>query len=780
MPQTAARTPFASRAFDGSVLLVGMLAITSVSVWLVDESWSSPWFYLLSIPVIVVLARFPLLLDGGDNGIEVGFDSIVLMFLICTLPSEEAFVIWSVGVVATQLTNNKRPTAKRFNIGVGLCGGAVATAIVTNLRGDVLGTPQELLAVAVGAAGYFATDFLVSGVAVALEEQSSIKAQLLQPGSAIAVSCFVPFDLLGYLGAVVVRSAPWWTAGLLAVPLVTLLIATRAVTRGRENARRLSVLFDAAVRTQTLQEPGQVVDAVADDASRLLQLRHVEVRSTAPGNDEIGAQLREGEQDRWIVAPARNRARSTIDADKQALDAMAAVGSDAFARLRLTEEMTYQAQHDQLTGLPNRGLLLDRVEQALRISRRHARHIALLYCDLDGFKQVNDRFGHPAGDAVLVDVAKRLTACVRETDTVARLGGDEFAILLEDVASGEVDAACERIIEALRRGADVAGHQLMLGASIGVAIEQTGDSAEALLVNADMAMYAAKSRGKDQSVYYEQTLGRSRVQRLELLDALRAAINARQLRLAYQPVVELETGQIVGVEALARWAPGGVTVPPDVFIGVAEESGLIVPLGNLVLDLAGADAQHIQEAAGRPLTIGVNVSAQQLRLPSFVTKVEGLLAQMAETNLVLEITERDFVSYDAAQLESMEHLAAQDVRFALDDFGVGYSSIGYLQRMPIRIIKADASFSSRIDRDERACGLLRSIRAMGQALDIDVVVEGLERPSQVEHVREHVGATLGQGFLLHRPMPLTDVIEVLRRNRVGPSPTNSPRPMEAI
>ncbi|HZJ07093.1 MAG TPA: EAL domain-containing protein [Nocardioidaceae bacterium] len=290
---------------------------------------------------------------------------------------------------------------------------------------------------------------------------------------------------------------------------------------------------------------------------------------------------------------------------------------------------------------------------------------------------------------------------------------------------------------------------------------------------------ASAFRGKDQSVYYEQTLGRSRVRRLALLESLRVAINARQLRLAYQPVVHLETGQIVGVEALARWAPGGVTVRPDVFIGVAEESGLIVPLGNLVLDLAGADAEHLEEAAGRPLTIGVNVSAQQLRLPSFSTKVESILAQMAGTNLVLEITERDFVNYDPALLESMEHLAAQDVRFALDDFGIGYSSIGYLQRMPIRIIKADASFSAGIDTDERACGLLRSIRTMGLALDIDVVVEGLERPSQVEHVREHVGATLGQGFLLHRPMPLTDVMEVLRRNRVAFSPTNSPRPREA-
>ena len=761
--QTASPVPLASRVFDGAVLGAGAVVLAAATVQLLDEGVSLDWLHLLSVPLIILIARFPLLLDRGDGGIEIGFDSSVLIFLLCTLPAEEALVLWSLGVIGTQLPNDKRPASKRFNIGLGIVGGAVAAAVITGLGGDQ-GTPQELLAVALGAACYFATDFLLTGLSVALEERSSIRRQLVQPGTAVAVACFVPFDSLGYLAAVVVRSAPWWTALLLAVPLITLLVATRAVTRGRENARRLSVLFEAAVRTQTLPDTGQVVDALIEDARRLLRLPQVEVRSTPPGPQEIGAEVRDGQHERWIVAPVKHRARSTSAADQQALEAMAAVSSDAFARLRLTEEMTHLARHDLLTGLPNRGLLLDRLEHALRLSRRSGRPIALLFCDLDGFKRVNDRFGHAAGDAVLIDVARRLSDCVRDSDTVARLGGDEFAILLEDVTPDEVEAACERILDTLRPGADVVGHRMPLSTSIGVALGSTGHSAEHLLRNADMAMYEAKALGKDRYVHYELSLGRSRVQRLELVESLRGAVAAGDLRLAYQPVVRLDTGLIVGVEALARWTSDGVAVPPDVFITAAEESGLVVALGELVLDLAADDAEELRRAAGRSLTIGVNISAQQLRSPMFVEKVEQTAARMPGVTLTLEVTERDFVNNDPAALDAMRRLSAQGVRFAIDDFGVGFSSIGYLQQMPVNVIKTDASFSAGVDRDERSCGLLRSIFVMGEALGLDVVVEGVERHSQIPHVREHVGASLAQGFLLHRPMPVDEVADVLRGN----------------
>jgi diguanylate cyclase (GGDEF)-like protein len=750
-----------------SVFAVGMV-LAAVSTYVVvssDPQLSRP--FLLAVPLIVVIAKFPIVLDRGDGGIEIGFDSAVLMFLLCTLEDpDEALVLWFFGVVATQITADKRALYKCFNIGISMIGAGVSAAVLTGIRGsNGSGTLRELAAVGLAAACYFVCDFMLTAIAVTLQGGGSLREQILQPGTLVAIACFVPFDLLGYLGAVVHRHPPWWTLILLGVPLAVLLFATRAVTRGTENARRLAVLFDAAVRAQTLSDPRQVVDALIDDARRLLRMDRVEIRATPPGPHEIGAQLRDGQRDRWLVAPGSHRARSTAAADRQALEALVAVASDAFARLRLTEDMTHLARHDLLTNLPNRGLLLDRVEHALQLSRRRGTRVALLFIDLDGFKPVNDRFGHAAGDAVLIDVAQRLCGCVRQSDTVARLGGDEFAVLLEEIRPEEVDAACERILSALARGAHVAGHQLALSASIGVVFGDHDETSESMLRNADLAMYEAKSRGKNQFVHYERAIGRSRLQRLELVESLRSSIAANELTLVYQPVVRASTGRITGVEALARWRSNGVDIPPDVFIRVAEESGLIVALGDVVLERATQDAAQLGELVGSDLSVAVNISAKQLREPEFVAKVQDARSRMGTTGLILEITERDWVDNDDVTLDAMGRLADAGIHFAIDDFGVGFSSIGYLQDMPVSIIKTDASFSESIDGDERSCALLCSITMMGQALGLDVVIEGIERTGQLEHLNDHVHAQYAQGYLLHRPMPLEALVPVLRQNR---------------
>jgi len=755
-----------SRIFDLGVFACGLVLACWGVAAVIGADRVLPPLALLSIPLIVVIAKFPMVLNSGEGGIEVGFDSSVLMFLLCSLKPYEALVIWSLGVLVTQATTDKRPVYKCFNIGVGIVGGAVSGLVLHAVIGaNGKDTPRELLAVALAAACYFATDFLLSALSVAVESWTPLREHLLQRGTLVAIACFVPFDSLGYLGAVVVRATHWWVLVLLAVPLGTLLVATRAVTRGGENARRLSVLFDAAVRAQTLSDPHQVVDALRDDARRLLRIKQVDVRPTPPGAHEVGALLRDGQGDTWVVAPGRHRARSTATADQQALEALVAVASDAFSRLRLTDDMTHLARHDLLTNLPNRGLLLDRVEHALQMSRRRGTRIALLFVDLDGFKPVNDRFGHAAGDAVLVDVAGRLTTCVRVSDTVARLGGDEFALLLEDVNPLEVSSACERILSSLSRGAHVAGHHLALSASIGVAFGDSSETAESMLRNADLAMYEAKSRGKNQWVEYERAIGRSRLQRLELVESLRASVAARDLHLVYQPVVRASTGRITGVEALARWRSNGVDVPPDVFIRIAEETGLVVALGDVVLEQAALDAPAIAAAAGGDVNISVNISAKQMREADFVAKVERAAERMGGATLVLEITERDGIGNDPASLEAMHTLAGNGVPFAIDDFGVGFSSIGYLQDMPVQIIKTDLSFSESIDRDERSCALLCSITMMGQALGLDVIVEGIERSSQLDHLTEHVHAPYAQGYLMHRPMPLDQLLRVIEENR---------------
>jgi diguanylate cyclase (GGDEF)-like protein len=428
--------------------------------------------------------------------------------------------------------------------------------------------------------------------------------------------------------------------------------------------------------------------------------------------------------------------------------------------------MSHLAHHDVLTELPNRALFLDRAEHALLMSRRRENRLAVLYCDLDGFKRVNDRFGHAAGDDLLVEVAARIRACLRDSDTVARLGGDEFAILLEEVDDdGQVDAACTRVLEALRERIRVAEHFVSVSTSIGVAYSETAQSADGLLRNADMAMYQAKSQGKDRYAVYKPALGRARVQRLEMVEALRNAVDQRQLSVVYQPVVELRTGEIVGIEALARWARDGAQIPPDLFIEAAEESGLVVPLGEVVLNLVVADAPMLRAAAGRRFTLGVNISAQQMRHATFIDQLLETRSRLGDVELLLEVTERDFVPNDSLTLEAMAALAADGVRFAVDDFGIGFSSIGYLGQLPVHVLKTDRSFSATIDEHERACKLLRSMVVMGEALGLQIIVEGVERTAQLDHLIRHVGAPMAQGYLLHRPMTAEQLVEVLANRR---------------
>lgn len=751
--------------FDLAVCVVGL----ALAVWTLPHALTGGWpvalAVLLGVPLIVIVSRFPMVLDGDDGGIEIGFDSSILMLLLCTLDARAALATWSLGVIATQLTSGKRRTAQLFNIGVGIVAGAIAAGFLTLVGGAGTGTPRELLAVAVAATAYFFTDYALSAVSVAIDSATPLRGHLLQPGTWLAVSCFVPFDLLGYLGAVVLRSTPWWTLTLLMIPLITLLVATRAITRGRENARRLTVLLEAAVRAQTLHEASQVVDAMLQDARRLTRLRDVAFRGSPPTAHEIGAQVRRGRDASWVVAPARDRARSTVAADQQALDALAAVCSDAFARLQLTEDMVHFARHDPLTDLPNRGILLDRVAHALHLARRRGVRVALLFIDLDAFKPVNDRFGHATGDAVLVEVARRLTVCTRDSDTVARLGGDEFAVLLEDVTVGEVFEISDRILAALTSDAHVAEHRVSLGASIGIAYGDGSESSEALLRQADLAMYEAKGRGKAQYVSYDPALGQARLERLELVEELRRAIGQGQIEVAYQPIVACETGRIAGVEALARWRLHGAEVPTEVFVRIAEDTGLVVGLGESILEIVKRDACALREAAGGPISISVNVSVHQLREPAFVASIESVLKAMGGTSLILEITERQGIGDDRAVLDAMRTMAAMGVRFAIDDFGVGFSSISYLQDLPAHIIKTDATLSQNIDRDERSCAVLRAIAVMGEALGLDVVVEGIERDSQLALVRDDVKAPYAQGFLMHRPMPLEQVLDVVQSNR---------------
>jgi EAL domain-containing protein (putative c-di-GMP-specific phosphodiesterase class I) len=287
-------------------------------------------------------------------------------------------------------------------------------------------------------------------------------------------------------------------------------------------------------------------------------------------------------------------------------------------------------------------------------------------------------------------------------------------------------------------------------------------------------MYEAKGRGKAQSVSYDPSIGQARLQRLELVEALRHAIDDRELDVVYQPVVATDTGRIAGVEALARWRLNGAEVPTEVFVQIAEDTGLVVPLGALVLEQVSHDAPALREAAGGPISVSVNVSARQLREPDFVRAVERAVQSMGRAGLVLEITERQGIGDDPTVVEAMQVIAAMGVRFAIDDFGVGFSSISYLYDLPAHVVKTDAALAQNIDRDERARAVLRAVTVMAKSLGLDVVVEGIERESQMVAARDEVGAPFVQGYLLHRPMSYDALLVAVRANRrratTGPEP----------
>lgn len=758
-----------SWSFNLFICCLGLALFAWVCVVSFADAGEVPWVMcVVGVVLTVVISRFPVVIDRDGGGIEVGFDSSILMFMLCTLDLPEALVIWSCGVLATQVISDRRLSSKLFNVGVGILAGGLAGLVLTAVRGDGEGTPRELAAVALAAAAYFIADVLLSAVSVAISTGTGFRNHVVQQEMLLALACFVPFDTLGYLGAMVYRSGPWWTVTLLGVPLATLLVATRAVTRGGENARRLTALFDAALRAQTLSDRDEIEQALVADAQRLLRLSEVELRSSPPGWGEIGAPVQRRGTPTWVVAKALDRARSTVAADEQALRALTAVASDTFARIELIDEMVHIARHDPLTDLPNRGILLDRVNHALARAHGDGPRVSLLFIDLDGFKPVNDRFGHATGDQLLVELAGRLRAVVGDDGTVARLGGDEFAVLFEDVEHGEVVTTCERILEAIRDELRISGHRISLRGSAGLAVGGPADTAASLLRNADLAMYVSKGEGRGRLVEYDDSIGRSRLERLELVDDLRRAISRSEIDVVYQPVVGVDDRRVIGAEALARWKRRGTPVPPDVFIKVAEEAGLIVELGEVVLRKVVADSVRLRQSVEPPFTMSINISPRQLSEPNFVGLVQQAMEDLQGITLVLEITEREGMDVDDRMLATMHAICATGAQLAVDDFGVGFSSISYLHDLPAQIIKADGSLSQDIDTDERAWALLRSVLAMVRTLGLAIVVEGIERESQLDLLAGEGGGRLyAQGYLMHRPMPFSELVPTLVADRPG-------------
>ena len=429
---------------------------------------------------------------------------------------------------------------------------------------------------------------------------------------------------------------------------------------------------------------------------------------------------------------------------------------DVSERKAFEEQLAHQAFHDPVTKLANRALFSDRVEHALMRSTRGIPEIAVMFIDLDDFKTVNDSLGHTAGDEVLQEVGRRLKIAVRPTDTVARFGGDEFAVLLDGVdGSSEAADAASRILRALELPIEIDGKNVVPRASVGICLVgedlETPEATE-LLRNADVAMYMAKRDSKGSYRVFEPTMHERVVERLELRSDLQHALSLDQLELHYQPVVRLSGREILGVEALVRWNhPTRGTIPPIQFIPVAEETGLIIPMGRWILETACYEGVRLQERFTRdePLTMSVNLSVRQLQSETLVADVRSALSLtgLPASSLVLEITESLMLTDTDFAMQQLHDLKGLGIRLAMDDFGTGYSSLSYLSRFPVDILKMDRSFVGSEDNE----ALTSAIIALGTSLSLEVVAEGIELAEQANSLEE-LGCELGQGYLFARPM----------------------------
>ena len=430
----------------------------------------------------------------------------------------------------------------------------------------------------------------------------------------------------------------------------------------------------------------------------------------------------------------------------------------SIARLtELQEQLSHQAFHDSLTDLANRALFTDRIEHALLRRTRTNKPIAVLFIDLDDFKNVNDTLGHSAGDQLLMGVAERLRGSLRRPDTAARLGGDEFAVLIEDIDNiDEAEAVAERVFLALATPFAIAGQSLVVRASIGIAISDAdNDTAGNLMSHADVAMYAAKTAGKHRQVMFAPGMEEQIVARHRLRADLERALGADEFGVHFQPIFDLATGRLVGSEALVRWRhPKRGMVPPDEFIRVAEETGVILDLGAAVLSKACAETVRwqVRHPQQHTLWVSVNISARQLAQPDFVADVLAIVARscLPTSSLVLELTESMVLEDADSSIAKLEALKAAGIRIAIDDFGTGYSSLSYLRRLPVDILKIAKPFVDDLEAGDEG-DFARAIVGIGNALRLTMIAEGIENTEQLVALRD-LGCHLGQGYHLSHPV----------------------------
>lgn len=708
------------------------------------------------VVALAIVYAVPLQVPRGEDLEDVEVEDAFLVAMLLVLPPVGLLTATLLASTVGNLARRRPPLKALFN--TGMAASAVALAVlVRGVLDPVLGgSLGGDVAVAVLAAVVFVA-FEASSVYVAIALATARSFQSVARESA-AVGVFVSASgmSLGVVVGLAARSV-WWAPLTLLPAMGVVVLLLRNHLKAMRDRSRLAALLRAATEAHASVDVRDVAQSVKESARALLHAESANLRTAPPSAGELGAPIRSGRDQRWLVVGDRHRLDPFEPGDQLLLDGLAAIGSTALDNAHLLQRVQHQAVHDALTDLPNRLLFQDRLGQAVARGDRFGERFAVLYLDVDRFKRVNDSLGHSLGDDLLRHVAHRLREAVRATDTVARMGGDEFTVLLLGIRDDrEPVTVAETILERLRAPFYVGERQLFVTASIGVArYPEHGTTYGTLLANADVALYAAKERGRDTyEVFAAETADSGRA-RLVLEGHLHHALEREEIWVAYQPLVDLRRLAITGVEALVRWDhPTLGALAPDDFLSVAEETGLIAALDAHVLRTACSQvaAWNIDRAPGSALRVAVNLSARQLHSPRLLAMVKeslttsGLPAHLLE----IEVTERLAGREPSGLRTVLQELRALGVQVAMDDFGTGYSALSRLHLFPLDTVKIDQSFVRRIVHPDDDAPIVAATIAMAHGLGLRVTAEGVETTTQLRFLQAH-DCDQVQGYLFGRP-----------------------------
>jgi diguanylate cyclase (GGDEF)-like protein len=710
---------------------------------------------------------WPVVVYRGSESEAFNMDEGFFVILALLVPPLVTLGTLASATVVAQAVRRRPVVKSAFNAGQVLIAAGLGLAVSRGIDGPVRSlTAGQIAAVGLGVAVYFAVNsVLVASVVVSMgttwrEFTDDLPLQVTLAGTGA---------LVGTVLALTIQAHPWALA--LAGPG---LILERRLISARFAAlydrARMEGLYQVTLEANRGLRQQAVLDTILGSVRRLLRSPGAIVTPRDPGPGQLAAPMVVAGQQQWLVASGRRRDEPFDDADRSLLRALAAVGSGALSNAELYHEVHQRAFYDSLTGLANRRLLVEHLEQALERPALDGRTHALIFVDVDRFKSINDSLGHVTGDELLAVIAARMKDAVRSDDLLARFGGDEFVVLLPDVAGVEVAvAAARRICAAVEQPMVLPdGYELVASVSVGIALTEPGKTADDVLRNADVAMYNAKIKGGGgrYRVFDQAAMGSRSSERLQIEADLRKGLERDELEVHYQPFYSLHDQRIVGAEALVRWRhPTHGLISPMRFIPMAEETGLILPLGRYVLDQACQQMRSIRERLNVDLPISVNLSPRQFQESGLLSQVEAVLGAngLPSELLIFEITETMVMEDLSGAREMMKKLNRLGVRLAIDDFGTGHSSLAYLKQFPVHEVKVDRAFIAGVAQSPVDAAIVRAIIDLAHAIGISAVAEGVEIEDQAAELNT-LGCPVGQGFYFSHPLPVEEFGTLLLRH----------------